>query len=267
MPSPASSPHTAAKHGHAWLPVDRVGDDEILIRHRTLPEQVADKIVLGIARGVFPAGEKLSEPLLVERLNVSRAPIREALRILGTQGIVISEPQRGHRVARFDRRLIEECYQVRRALEQTAVARAAQKIRRDMSLADSLQVILNEMRDHVERGDQHAMNRADLAFHSELFRLSGNEMLINIWRGLVRHVLIIFSLESKDTMETTGDLQTLLKREYQRHVALFAAIISARPSELAAEIERHLTFRPAEKSDLHSDSVTPKVPSRRRKSA
>ena len=75
---------------------------DLAIAQRTLPEQVADAIVRGIAKGALKPGERLYEPGLVDRLKVSRAPIREALRILETQGIVEGEPQRGLRVCMFD---------------------------------------------------------------------------------------------------------------------------------------------------------------------
>ena len=206
---------------------------DLAIAQRTLPEQVADAIVRGIAKGALRPGERLYEPGLVERLKVSRAPIREALRILETQGIVEGEPQRGLRVCMFDQMRRAEVYEVRIALERITIPKAAAVLRADRNAGASLDRLVEDMALHAARNDRLAMNEADLAFHAELCRLAGNQVLITLWRGLMRQVLIILALE------TTPDVP--LSAIHAQHVTLLAAMRSDDARRLDAAISSHIT--------------------------
>lgn len=62
---------------------------------RTLPEQIADDLGAGIARGEPPAGDRLLEQDIALRYGVSRGPVREALRILSERGLAVIYPRRG----------------------------------------------------------------------------------------------------------------------------------------------------------------------------
>ena len=74
-----------------------------LVRTRSLADQVANSIVEGIANGAIAPGQKIIEVDLATQLQVSRAPVREALKILEAQGIVVGRPHRGVRVVDFDK--------------------------------------------------------------------------------------------------------------------------------------------------------------------
>ena len=67
-------------------------------RHRSLPDQVADHIVVLIAKGEISAGDRLYENELCKTLGVSRIPVRDALRILETRGLVSLRANAGARV-------------------------------------------------------------------------------------------------------------------------------------------------------------------------
>lgn len=206
---------------------------DLAIAQRTLPEQVADAIVRGIAKGAIKPGERLYEPGLVERLKVSRAPIREALRILETQGIVEGEPQRGLRVCMFDEVRRAEVYEVRIALERITIPKTAVILRAEKNAGATLDRLVEEMALHAARNDRLAMNEADLAFHAELCRVAGNQVLITLWRGLMRQVLIILALE------TTPDVP--LPAIHAQHVTLLAAMRAGDAGRLDAAISSHIT--------------------------
>lgn len=67
----------------------------------TLSERIADRIVDAIAQGQIAAGQRLIETELAEALDVSRVPVREAMRIFSSQGIIVPAPKRGMQVAAF----------------------------------------------------------------------------------------------------------------------------------------------------------------------
>ena len=205
---------------------------DLAVPQRRLPDMVADAIVRGIGRGLLKPGERLYEPSLCDRLQVSRAPIREALRILQAQGIVEGEPQRGLRICNFDNKRSAELYEIRLALEHISIPKAAEVIRSDPSATKALDQIIADMEVYVARNDRLALNEADLAFHGELVRLSGNDVLINLWRGLARQILIILALET--------DNEVPLPAIHTQHVALLGAMRNAGEKSLSETIDSHI---------------------------
>ena len=90
------------------------------VEDRTLRAQVRRQILDRVLDGQFKLGERLVETALSSQLQVSRAPLREALRELVDQGILISEPYKGFRVRPVSERDLTELYSIRTALEKFA---------------------------------------------------------------------------------------------------------------------------------------------------
>src|SRR5436853_2307544 len=91
---------------------------------RTLVDHVVEAIVQAAATGIFMPGDRIVEADVARRLNVSRVPVREALRLLESQGIVVSMPYRGMRLMEVTNRGVAALMQVRLALETLAVKEA-----------------------------------------------------------------------------------------------------------------------------------------------
>lgn len=87
---------------------------------------VAQRTAQAIERGVYPPKSRLKEQELAELFNCSRAPVREALRILESQGLVVIEPMKGARVASIDDQSFYEVFLIRRALSGLLVEQVAQ---------------------------------------------------------------------------------------------------------------------------------------------
>src|SRR5262245_66329057 len=102
-----------------------------LVRPRNLAEQVADVIVDGIASGAIGPGQRLVETDLAQRLQVSRVPLRESMKMLEAQGILESTPHRGARVADFDEPKIDHICEARVALERIALRDAMHVYRKE----------------------------------------------------------------------------------------------------------------------------------------
>jgi DNA-binding GntR family transcriptional regulator len=107
---------------------------------------IAQRTAKAIERGVYPPASRLKEQELAELFNCSRAPVREALRILESQGLVVIEPMKGARVASIDDESFYEVFLIRRALsgllvEQLAIAPDSAPRNKFIAAANSLEVL------------------------------------------------------------------------------------------------------------------------------
>ena len=97
-------------------------------RHRSLPDQVADHIVVLIAKGEISAGDRLYENELCKTLGVSRIPVREALTRLEEQGLVTTQRYRGAVVSRLSIEEVEELFEFRALVEPEVLRRSIARI-------------------------------------------------------------------------------------------------------------------------------------------
>jgi DNA-binding GntR family transcriptional regulator len=203
-----------------------------LVQTRSLADQVADSIVEGIATRAILPGQRIIEVELANRLRVSRVPVREALKILHAQGIVVSRPHHGVRVARFDDRKIVQIYEVRCCLEKIAVRDACRHRSAMPGLLSKLDAIIDQMERSLEQDDLIGVSKADLEFHHAICRASGNEIVITLWEALSRHMLIVFE------QELLGDAERA--HIVDHHRGLRKAIEKLPPQKIAQEIESHI---------------------------
>ena len=162
---------------------------------KQLSEEVADLIVNGIAQGVFGPGDRLVEETIASQLAVSRVPVREAIKTLQAQGILVVTPNRGARVATIDADTIAQVQEARIALERIAAKGAMGAFRDDRSRVAPLQDAVGMMEIVAKRSDWVGLRRCDLRFHHELCIASGNEIVLKLWEALSRHIAIIFGRE------------------------------------------------------------------------
>jgi DNA-binding GntR family transcriptional regulator len=197
-----------------------------------LAERAAEAIVLGVASGALQPGQRLVEVELARLLQMSRVPLREALKILEAQGIVESAPHRGTRIATFDEARIDEICEARLALEKIAMHGAMAAYRRDPALLTRLDKVLGAM----ERAAQHLewieISRADLDFHREACRASGNAIVQKLWDALARHVLIVFGKE----IRSERDAKTIVAQ----HKRLRDILATGKADALDEELDQHI---------------------------
>ena len=169
-----------------------------MARAQSLADQAANAIVSGISAGALLPGQRIIETELASLLNMSRVPLREALKILEAQGIVESVPHRGTRVATFDDVRVNQICQARIALERLALTDAAPICKADPGVLVRLDQIIVDMERSAERLEWLEISKADLSFHREICRLSGNAIVATLWEALARHVFIVFGHEIRD---------------------------------------------------------------------
>jgi len=163
---------------------------------KSLVNQVVDAIVEGAAKGIFLPGDRIVEAELARSLNVSRIPVREALRLLESQGVVVSERYRGMSLMSVNIDRLEKILKVRLALEKLAGAEVMAQLKTDPDTLAPLEAVLAKMHKAGETDDGFRVASLDTEFHKVLCGLSGNEVLLRTFEQLSRQLTIIFGLST-----------------------------------------------------------------------
>lgn len=143
--------------------------------HQPLRDAVLDALRDAIIGGQYVQGERLVEEEIAGRFEVSRSPIRDALRVLATEGLVELEPRRGARVAVLGFERARDLFEVRAPLEGL-VARLAAERRSDDAVAQLRELV--ERGEQAGRGDQlDSLPALNTEFHAQLAQAAGNALL------------------------------------------------------------------------------------------
>ena len=201
------------------------------VRPITLVEQIVEALVRAAAEGRILPGERLVEAEISRRFDVSRVPVREALRLLESQGIVTNAPYRGMRLMEVDARHLRQILVVRASLERVAARDAVAAYRRDPDALAGMERALPAMERAVAAEDSFALAEADTAFHRALCRIGGNEVLLQVWETLARRLTIIVGLSA---------LQKDLKDIYKEHVAFLAVLKRANLAAADRAVDEHI---------------------------
>jgi DNA-binding GntR family transcriptional regulator len=153
------------------------------ISDQSLSEKVADQLREAIVCGQITPGQHIVELDVVNATKISRGPVRDALRILENEHLVVRYPRRGTFVTRLGLRDAEEIYSLRESLEMVALEYAVQHAT-DAQL-DELELIVAAMERRLEQ--QHTayeLADIDLEFHHMLCQISGHSRVITAWNNL-----------------------------------------------------------------------------------
>ncbi|MBT9607460.1 MULTISPECIES: GntR family transcriptional regulator [unclassified Microbacterium] len=154
-------------------------------------EKVAEILREAITAGDLEPGQKLTELDLAAQLGTSRAPIREALRQLEQEGLVVSFPYRGTEVLGVSQEEIENVLvPIRVALERFAFEKAMQRLTDD-DLAN-LNLLVDSMEEAASVGDLARLADDDIRFHEAIVVLSGQQHCLQIWRTIQPRVRAYF---------------------------------------------------------------------------
>lgn len=151
-------------------------------------EMVAQRIREAILEGTLHPGDRLIEADLAAELGVSRGPVREGIRLLASEGLVVLRRNRGAVVSSPTFEDILEVYVLRKGLGSLALQHA---ISLDVASApefDDVIVLLERLRDPQVQSDPLLMMDADLAFQSALFDLSGLERITAVLDQTARDI-------------------------------------------------------------------------------
>ena len=196
-------------------------------------DKAFNKLKMQILSGKLAPGSSLKERDLCEQLNISRTPIREALRRLSAEGLAEVRPRRSIVVACFDPSEIEEIFELGIILESFIAAKAAIKTTDEEITA--LQIILNKMEDFIsDSGNLDIAGYADLdhAFHEQLAKMARSERIRRILQQTVSMRLLVNVFDSYRKV----DFETSLVQ----HRTIYRAIASRNSDWAAAAMSSHV---------------------------
>jgi len=201
-------------------------------RWPSLAEQAAEAIVNGIAAGALKPGQRLIEAELASMLQMSRVPLREALKILEAQGIVASTRHRGSYIPPFDDVRIDRICEARIALERIAIRGAVATYAASPDRLSRLDAVIALMENAAARLAWMEVSQADLSFHREICRASDNDVVLKLWESLARHVFIVFGQEIRNEEDAA-----IMGPQHRRLRDMLAA---GETERLMAEISNHI---------------------------
>jgi len=153
--------------------------------YRPLRDVVFDCLREAIISGTLRPGERLMEIQLAEEMGVSRTPVREAIRKLELEGLVVIAARRGAYVSDISIKDISNVFEIRAALEGLAASLAAERI--SEKELDEMERVL-ALASGEEAGDVEELIRRDNQFHTLIYQASRNERLVNILSNLQEQV-------------------------------------------------------------------------------
>ena len=157
-----------------------------LVKSSSLPALVQKELEQSILAGELPAGSKLNEAAIADRLGVSRGPVREAFRALEESGLVRLEKNRGVFVRLIPVEEADEIYELRAVLDEFVGRRLAQAITH--AQVRELRARVDQMERAAASGDVDGYLVTNVEFHDRLVELSGNAKLLGMYRRLVNEL-------------------------------------------------------------------------------
>jgi len=148
----------------------------------TYQQQAYDFVKARIMNLDLKPGQYITDSQIVEELNISRTPVRDALRILEHEGFLISEARRGWKVYSLSLEDIHDIFDIKVVLESMIVRRAAECD--DEEKRAALRDVMDLMKQAAAAKDDEAWRQADIELHDTIFSMCPNERAARIIRNL-----------------------------------------------------------------------------------
>ncbi len=200
------------------------------LERSVLSDQVSQAITDGLIDGRFQPGDSLVENELSEMLGISRSPIREALVELQKAGLITKRPGRRAVIRSWSTRDLEELFAIRALLEGYA-ARLATSRGEELDV-ERLREIVVEMRQAADDDNFSGLVRLDLAFHEEIWLLSGNALLQTVLNGLKQQFRLFLTMNWK--FHGGAD------RVHANHQVVIDALESGNPDTAEEVMKEHI---------------------------
>ena len=197
----------------------------------SLTDEIANIIRERILKGEYRIGEKIKETQIATELQVSRTPIREAFKLLETEGLIDYIPNRGCFAKGFTKQDIEDIYAVRKALEVLSVEWAVNRIT-DEEVA-RLQEQSDLMEFYTSRKESKKVLEINSDFHGIIYNAAGSRFMAQVLRSY------------KEYIERTRQVIHSEQREYldeilTEHKAILDAIKDRDLERAKAAMAEHL---------------------------
>lgn len=206
-----------------------------------LASQIADQVLQAIGDSRLAPGQKVTEAQLAREMGTSRAPVREALRLLESQGLIVSHPRRGFFVHSYDADELDDIYDLRECLELHAAEAAVARVT-DADV-DQLAAQVELLKKLAQEGQVQEQVSQDYEFHRMLCVLGGNTRIVRLFDQIATqlragiallgrvyedpgeiarsHDVLIEALREKDVVRLRRELKEHLEEARFQVVALF----------------------------------------------
>ncbi|MEY8354771.1 GntR family transcriptional regulator [Lachnospiraceae bacterium 54-53] len=161
-----------------------MGNDLKVNMNEYLPlrDVVFNTLRQAILKGELAPGERLMEIQLAERLGVSRTPIREAIRKLELEGLVLMMPRKGAEVAKISEKSLRDVLEVRRSLEELAIELACRRMTSES--VTELEKKQDDFRAAILKGNAMEIAETDEAYHDVIYKGTCNDRLVQMINNL-----------------------------------------------------------------------------------
>jgi DNA-binding GntR family transcriptional regulator len=205
-----------------------------------LYQQVAERLRARIYAHELAPGAWVDEQSLADEFGISRTPMREALKVLASEGLVVLKPRRGCYVAQMSERDLDEIFPVLALLEGRVAEEATRRLAGleagmgRLTSADFTRLadIHADLERHAAANDTDHFFEANQAFHNALQELAGNRWLSQ----LIDDTRKFLKLTRRDSLRLEGRL----KQSLAEHRAILAAIESRDPAAAALQMHNHI---------------------------
>lgn len=178
----------------------------------------------------YTKGQKLNEVTLARELEISRTPIREALKQLELEGLVRSIPNKGVYVIGFSARDIDDMFEIRLALEGLAIEFAIDRM--DEEHLNKIKEIFELMEFYTMKDDQKKIALLNIEYHDAIYQATRSQYFAQLLKDINYYV----SVTSRHSISQPERLDTAL----EEHKAIFDAIIAKDKKSAREMIKRHI---------------------------
>ncbi|MFB9264155.1 GntR family transcriptional regulator [Bradyrhizobium erythrophlei] len=192
--------------------------------------QVARRLTEAIVQGRLPPGSKVVEAGIARELGVSRAPVREAARLLEQQGLLVANPRRGFFVRQFAADDIDEIYDLRLCVERHAAVLAARNLTPETR--DMLRRQIEVLHETADLDDPARQVEEDYRFHRLICEIAGNKRMLRLFDDLASELRMVIGL--------IGRLYDDPHEIARTHEPVLAAIEAGHPERIVAHIDYHI---------------------------
>lgn len=162
------------------------------IRPKLLYESAADEIRRAIFARTYDPGSRINEVELAKDLNLSRGPVREALRALEGEGLVVAEPQKGVRVQHTSSQEFRNALTLRETLETLSLDETVRAVT-DRDIAE-LRQLMAEMTQAEEQGDILTVIDLDYEFHERFLEIAPSAVVRGAWRAIAGQIRMYLAI-------------------------------------------------------------------------
>ena len=195
-----------------------------------LRDVVFNTLRQAILKGELEPGERLMEIQLADRLGVSRTPIREAIRKLELEGLVLMIPRKGAEVAKISEKSLRDVLEVRRSLEELAIELACQRMTE--SDIKELEEAQEAFRAAIHSADAMTIAETDEHYHDIIYNGTGNNRLVQILNNL-REQMYRYRVEY---LKDENNYPTLMKE----HKDIVEGLVRKNKTQVTETMHQHV---------------------------